>query len=67
MLQYGSEVWATSVESRRRMGVMKIKYMRTMCGIIIRYKYVEVIRSYGEDGRRVVKRVYMVKVEGSRG
>jgi hypothetical protein len=34
-LLYGSEVWATSAEDRRRMGVMEIKCMRAMHGVKI--------------------------------
>jgi hypothetical protein len=34
-LLYSSEVWATSAEDRRRMGVMEKKYMRAMCGLSI--------------------------------
>jgi hypothetical protein len=32
-LLYGSEVWATSVENRSRMGVMEFKCMRAISGI----------------------------------
>jgi hypothetical protein len=32
---HGSEVWATSAEDTRRMGVMEMKCVRHMCGVSI--------------------------------
>jgi hypothetical protein len=32
---FGSEVWATSAEDRRRIGVMEMKCMRSMCEVSI--------------------------------
>jgi hypothetical protein len=50
-LMYGSEVWESSAEDRRKMGVMEIKCMRAMCEVNIkgRIRNEEVGRRCGSE------------------
>jgi hypothetical protein len=50
-LLYSSEVWATSAEDRKSMGVMEKKCMRAMCGLSVmdRVRNEEVRRSCGNE------------------